>query len=62
LHAAYLRKAELRGLASEVARRLKPDEKLSINKLASIADVPRIRAERLLKDEVFKEWFAFFRH
>ena len=58
LHAAFCRGVELYYLVQRVARSLKPDEKLSINKLASIADIPRIRAARLLKDEEFKELLA----
>jgi hypothetical protein len=54
LHAAYLRKEDLQKIATRAGRMLKPDEKLSINKLASIANIPRIRAGRLLKNEEFK--------
>jgi hypothetical protein len=56
LHAAYLSREYKHNLAIMLAQILKPNDKLSINKLASIARIPRIRAARLLKDEDFMYW------
>lgn len=56
LHATYLSRKRLQNVALAVARELKPSEKLSINKLASIVDVPRSTAARWLKDKEFKDW------
>jgi predicted transcriptional regulator len=56
LHTAVLAKEQLQNTAIMVAQILKPNEKLSINKLASIANVPRSTAARLLKDKEFQQW------
>jgi hypothetical protein len=56
LHATYLAREHKYQLAIGVAQILKPGEKLSISRLASIANIPRIRASRLLKDVDFIQW------
>lgn len=56
LHTSYLAKERLHNLAIMIAQELKPNEKLSINKLASLASIPRSTAARWLKDKEFKGW------
>jgi hypothetical protein len=56
LHTAYLSKERLHNLAMMIAQELKPNERLSINKLASIAFIPRSTAARWLRDKEFMEW------
>ena len=56
LHTAYLAKERLQNIAISVALNLQPNEKLSINKLASLAGIPRSTAARWLKDKEFKQW------
>ena len=56
LHTAYLAKERLHNTAIWAAQSLKPNEKLSINKLASKFNIPRSRAARLLKDKEFQQW------
>jgi hypothetical protein len=45
-----------RSTALAVAQRLKPGEKLSINKLKKLADLPRTTAARWLADAEFQRW------
>lgn len=61
LHASSLARGQKHQLAIAVAQMLKPGNKLTINKLASMAKIPRIRAARLLKDEDFKQWLELAR-
>jgi hypothetical protein len=56
LHMTYLARKRLQNVALSVAQELKPNEKLSINKLASMALIPRSTAARWLKDDEFKRW------
>jgi hypothetical protein len=56
LHMTYLTRRRLQYVALSIAQGLKPSEKLSINKLASIAVIPRSTAARWLKDKEFKCW------
>ena len=56
LHTVYLAKERLQNIAISVALNLQPNEKLSINKLASLAGIPRSTAARWLKDKEFKQW------
>ena len=56
LHTSYLAKERRHNTAIFIARDLKPNEKLSINKLASLASIPRSTAARWLKDKEFREW------
>jgi len=58
LHAAHLTKQQLFILARFIAEKLPSDKKLSINKLASIARIPRSTAARYLKDKEFQDWLA----
>src|SRR5262249_52217034 len=57
-HTANITRHRLYYLAYFIAERLQPNEKLSINKLASIAHVPRSTAARYLKNEEFQDWLA----
>lgn len=56
LHTTYLARQRLHNVAIFVAQNLKPDETLSINKLASFAGVTRSTAARWLKNKEFKGW------
>ncbi len=56
LHTTYRARDKLHNTAIFVAQRLKPNEKLSINKLASMVNIPRSSAARLLKDKEFQSW------
>ena len=62
LHVANITKQQLFDLARFIAEKLPADEKLSINKLASIARVPRSTAARYLKNEEFQDGLALYRY
>ena len=53
LHQAYLAAKRFHEAVSLVAQRLKPGERLSVRKLARLAEVPKSTAERWLKSEEF---------
>jgi len=61
LDAEYRLRERKKNVAMAVARQLKPDERLSINKLKLLAGIPRTTAARWLSDANFQEWLDFGR-
>jgi hypothetical protein len=61
LHAEYLLRERKQNVAIAVARLMKPDERLSINKLKLLAGIPRTSAARWLSDPYFQRWLDFGR-
>lgn len=57
LDTMYRAKERKKNLAIVAAQVLEPHEKPSIGKLATTFGIPRSRAERLLKDPEFTQWF-----
>jgi hypothetical protein len=55
LHQEYLSTEKRHNMAFVVAQQLKPDEKLSINKLVEMTGIPRSTAARWLKDQEFRQ-------
>ena len=55
LHQEYLSTEKRHNMAFVVAQQLKPDEKLSINKLVEMTGIPRSTAARWLKDHEFRQ-------
>jgi hypothetical protein len=55
LHQEYLSREKRHNMAFVVAQQLKPDEKLSINKLVAMTGIPRSSAARWLADQEFRQ-------
>ena len=55
LHQEYLSREKRHNMAFVVAQQLKPDEKLSINKLVAMTGIPRSTAARWLADQEFRQ-------
>jgi hypothetical protein len=61
LHKEFLSRERRQNVAISVGQRLKPGEKLSINKLRNWTDIPRSTAARWLNDDDFLKWLEFGR-
>jgi len=61
LYAEYLLRERKKNVAIAVSRLMKPDERLSINKLKLLAGIPRTTAARWLSDPYFQRWLDFGR-
>jgi hypothetical protein len=56
LHKEYVAKEKRQNVALAAGQRLKPGERLSINKLVTMTGIPRSTAARWLADPEFREW------
>jgi hypothetical protein len=61
LETEYRLRERKQNVAMAVAQQLKPDERLSINKLKAVAGIPRTTAARWLNDPNFQQWLDFGR-
>jgi hypothetical protein len=61
LDVEYRLRERKKNVAMGVAQCLKPEERLSINKLKLLAGIPRTTAARWLRDPYFKSWLDFGR-
>jgi hypothetical protein len=61
LETEYRLRERKKNVAIAVAQELKPDERLSINKLKAVAGIPRTTAARWLNDTDFQGWLDFGR-
>jgi hypothetical protein len=56
LHAAYLLKEKRQNAATRAGQLLKPGEKISVSKLARLAEIPRSTAARYLAEKDFESF------
>lgn len=61
LDVEYRLRERKKNVAMAVAQLLKPDERLSINKLKQLAGISRTTAARWLSDSSFQRWLDFWR-
>jgi hypothetical protein len=61
LETEYRLRERKKNVAMVVAQQLQPDERLSINKLKTLAGIPRTTAARWLSDTDFQRWVDFGR-